>query len=82
MEFFDAYEEVFSAIERFVDEHENAPKKVNVSPVLFGWLLEMKREAVTLQMEEVGEINSMNTRFGQIPLVIDELLSPYEIIVE
>jgi hypothetical protein len=82
MDYFDAYEEVYAAIEHFVEESTKAPRKVNVSPALFRWLLEMKREAVTLHLEEAGEANAIQTRFGYVPIIIDEMLSPYEIIVE
>lgn len=82
MEYFDAYEEVFAAIERFADEHGKAPQRINVSPALYRWLLEMKHEAVTLQLEESGDMNVLNTRFGPIPFVIDELLTPYEVMPE
>ena len=82
MEFFDAYEEVFSAIERFAEEHGHAPKHVSVSPTLYRWLLEMKRESVTLQLEDFGDVNTLNTRFGSITIIVDEMLDPYEILVD
>ncbi len=82
MDFFDAYEELYSAVERFVDEHSKVPSSVSVSPVLFRWLLEMKKEAVSLHFEDATSSNSFNTRFGAIPIVIDEMLSPYDIVVD
>ncbi len=82
MDFFDAYEEVYSAIERFVDEHGRAPSSVSVSPTLFRWLMEMKKEAVTLQLGDIGDVNMLQTRFGPIGISIDEMLSPYDILVE
>ncbi|MBL7997772.1 MAG: hypothetical protein JNL32_03945 [Candidatus Kapabacteria bacterium] len=82
MEYFDAYEEVYSAIERFADEHGKPPATVYVSPVLYRWLMEMKKESVALNMEEASDGNSLQTRFGAIPLALDEMLSPYEILTE
>ena len=82
MEYFDAYEEVYAAIERYIDEHAVRPNHVNVSTTLFRWLLEMKKEAVTHHLEAPEPVLNFATRLGPVPIVIDELLSPYEIIVD
>ncbi len=82
MDYFDAYEEVYSALERYADENGQAPHGISVSPSLFRWLLEMKKEAVTLHLEEPGTANTIHTRFGDLPLSIDEMLSPYDVLVE
>lgn len=82
MEFFDAYEEVYSAVERFVNDHGKIPASICVSPVLYMWIQSMKGEAVAHRMEDPTDSHALSTRFGPIPLVIDEMLSPYEIIVE
>lgn len=82
MDYFDAYEEVYSAVERFADKHGHAPATVSVSPSLYSWIQSMKKEAVAEHADEPTESTMLSTRFGPLPLVIDELLSPYEIIVE
>lgn len=82
-EYFDAYEEVFGAIERHVDEHGSVPTCVYVSSSLFRWLLEINKERVTTQSLAASEsLNHLDSRFGSIELRIDELLSPWEILVE
>lgn len=82
MEYFDAYEEVYSAIERFAEHEGKAPESVSVSPTLYRWLTTMKQESVLLNPEEPLDSGTISTRFGHIPLVIDEMLTPYEILVE
>ncbi|MFN4769217.1 MAG: hypothetical protein ACK45R_01440 [Candidatus Kapaibacterium sp.] len=82
MDFFDAYEEVYSAVERFVEHNGRVPASVSVSPALYSWLQSMKKEAVADPAEEPSDAQMLSTRFGPITLVIDELLSPHEILVE
>ncbi|MFM7774106.1 MAG: hypothetical protein ACKO9V_04555, partial [Candidatus Kapaibacterium sp.] len=64
------------------DRHGHAPVSVSVSPSLYSWIQSMKKEAVSDRAEDSAESRILSTRFGPIPLIIDELLSPYEILVE
>ena len=82
MEFFDAYEELFSAVERFVAQEGRVPESVSVSPSLYSWIQSMKKEAVSHFHEPLSEAQGISTRFGPVSLLIDELLDPYEILVE
>jgi len=82
MDYFDAYEEVYSAIERYADQNGHAPSKICISPSLFRWLREMQKETALLNPDEHQSTSALNTRFGAIPIEIDELLTPYEIITE
>ncbi|MBX7155071.1 MAG: hypothetical protein U0Y96_06650 [Candidatus Kapaibacterium sp.] len=82
MDYFDAYEEVYSAIERYADEHGHPPTKICIAPALYRWLREMQKESALLNPNEEQTASALNTRFGAIPIEIDELLTPYEIITE
>lgn len=80
MNWFDAYEEVYAAVERFVEEHGTPPKEVIVSTTLYTWLVELQRERAMLSGDEAVEPVVLDTPYGVIPVVIDELLDPFEIL--
>jgi hypothetical protein len=41
MEWFDAFEELMTSIDRYFDEHGAPPHEVAVSPQLYAWLLDV-----------------------------------------
>lgn len=82
MDWFDAFDEVFTAIERYVQEHGHRPHQVAVSPRLYTWLAEMQRESALTEGLDVALPVSIDTTYGAIPLVIDERLGPYDILAE
>jgi len=82
MDWFDAFDEVFASVERFVQQHGRAPREVSVSPTLYTWLAELQRESAMLEGIEVSDPVALDTPFGEIALSIDEHLGPYEIHVE
>jgi hypothetical protein len=80
MEWFDAFEELMASIERYVGEHGEAPHEVAVSADLYAWLSDIRRESHLLSGEDPGDPNILPTPHGPVRLVIDEALSPFEII--
>lgn len=82
MDWFDAFDEVFASIERFVTTNGRKPREVSVSPMLFTWLAELQRESAMLEGMDVSDPIVIDTPFGEIPLAIDEHLGDYEIVVE
>ncbi|MCO6466499.1 MAG: hypothetical protein J5I53_07780 [Bradyrhizobiaceae bacterium] len=80
MEWFDAFDEVFASVERYVADHGKAPKEVCVSPTLYTWLAELQRESTVLHGLPYGEFVTLDTPYGAIPIAIDEHLGPFEII--
>ena len=81
MDWFDAFDEVFASVDRFVQQHGKAPREVAVSPTLYTWLAELQRESAMLEGVEVSDPVSIDTPFGALALAIDEQLGPYEISV-
>ncbi len=80
MDYFDAYEEIFARIERYILEHGQLPHALVVSPSLYQWLCQCRKEQLT---EPHGEdLAWFDTPYGKIRLVIDERLDPYEILTE
>lgn len=84
MEYFDAAEEMHSAIQMYVDEHGTYPHRVYVSRELYQWLLEVRREELFLQGErETSQcLSCIPTEYGELHVVVDEALSNFEIVPE
>jgi hypothetical protein len=80
MEWFDAFDEVFASVERYVAEHGKAPAEVAVSPALYLWLAEMQRESALLTGLPMTDPVVLDTAYGSIPIAIDEHLGPFEIL--
>ncbi|MBK6290653.1 MAG: hypothetical protein IPH85_08520 [Ignavibacteria bacterium] len=80
MEWFDAFEELMASIERYVDEHGQAPREVAVSADLYAWLSDIRRESHFLSGGENGDPDLLPTPHGPVRLVIDEALSSFEIV--
>jgi hypothetical protein len=51
-----------------------------VSPQLYAWLSDIRRESSTLSGEDPGDLAEIPTAHGPVRLVIDEALSAYEIV--
>ena len=79
MEWFDAFEELMASIERYVHQHGEPPHEVAVSPMLYGWLSDIRRESESLSGPDGTTPGRIPTPWGEIPLGIDEALSAYEI---
>jgi hypothetical protein len=85
MDYFDATEEFYGSIQDFMRDHEgNCPKRVYVSPTLFQWLSQVRIEEAQLKGDDVKKLDLkfFPTEFGTPRVVIDELLSDYDIISE
>jgi hypothetical protein len=85
MEYFDASEELYGSIHEFMRVHDGkTPEKVSVSPMLFQWLTEIRREEALLKGLNAKklDLSQFPTEFGTHAIVIDEMLSDYEIIAE
>lgn len=85
MEYFDASEELYGSIQDFMRAHDGkSPEKVYVSPTLFQWLVEIRREEAQLKGLNTKKLDLYRfpTEFGTHSIVIDERLSDYEIIAE
>ena len=80
MEWFDAFEELMTTIERFVDQHGHAPKEVAVSPHLYAWLSDIRRESARLNGQELEDLSTIPTSHGPVRLQIDEALNEFEIL--
>lgn len=80
MEWFDAYEELMTSIECYVDEHGKAPQEVAVSPALYAWLSDIRREAQMQFGGEQSEPSILPTPYGPVRLTIDEALSAFDIV--
>lgn len=80
MEWFDAFEELMTTIERFVVQHGHAPKEVAVSPHLYAWLSDIRRESARLSGHEPEDLSTIPTSYGAVRLQIDEALNEFEIL--
>ena len=80
MDYFDAYDEVFTTIEQFISEHGKLPSEVAVSPTLYSWLAEAQREQDFLHGNTSTDPMVFITANGTVHVVIDEALNPYQII--
>lgn len=80
MDYFDAFEEVFARIERYVLEHGEPPQALVISPSLYQWLCDCRKEGRPVVRRD--ELLWLETPYGNIRLVIDERLDPYEILTE
>jgi len=78
--FFDAYDEIFARIEEYIREHGTPPHALVVSPSLYQWLCDCRKEQLVQPRGE--DLIWFDTPHGKIRLVIDERLDPYEIIAE
>ncbi|MGA0833219.1 MAG: hypothetical protein ACO3QO_01690 [Candidatus Kapaibacteriota bacterium] len=82
MDWFDAFDEIFAIVERFVQEHGKRPSCVVVSPNLYTWLAELQRESALIEGIEPALPLSIDTTYGTIPVVIDERLGAYDVAAE
>ncbi|MCX7929248.1 MAG: hypothetical protein N2663_00785 [Chlorobi bacterium] len=80
MDYFDAYEEIYTRIERYMLEHGTLPHALVVSPSLYQWLCDCRKESV--EQPHTDDLMWFETPHGKIRLVIDERLDPYEILTE
>ncbi|MCX8051907.1 MAG: hypothetical protein N3B17_08460 [Chlorobi bacterium] len=80
MDYFDAYEEIFARIERYMLEHGTLPHALVMSPSLYQWLCDCRKESLDSVRGE--ELLWFDTPHGKIRIVIDERLDPYEILTE
>lgn len=80
MDYFDAFDEVFSSIERYVQENGHPPHEIVVAPALYTWLADVQRETDLLEGLEVTDPVVLETPYGAVKIVIDETLSPYDIV--
>ncbi|MCS6808583.1 MAG: hypothetical protein RML40_03580 [Bacteroidota bacterium] len=85
MEYFDAAEEIYESIQRFMIENNGAcPTRVYLSPTLFQWLTQIRREEIALRGQDPStlDLSVFPTEFCSPNVVIDEQLSDFEIITE
>lgn len=84
MEYFDAAEEMHTAIQMYVDEHGTAPHRVYVSRELYQWLIEIRREELLLHSESEATacLNCIATEYGDLQLAVDESLTNFQIVPE
>ncbi len=80
MEWFDAFEELMVSIERYVQQHGEPPHEVAVSPLLYGWLSDIRRESEALAGTVHTDPGIIPTPWGNVPLIIDEALTAYDIV--
>lgn len=80
MDYFDAYEEIFAQVERYMLEHGSLPRVIVVSPSLYQWLCDCRKENIEHPIAD--DLIWFETPHGKIRLVIDERLDPYEILTE
>lgn len=82
MDYFDAFDEVFASIERHVQEHGSTPTDIVVSPGLYMWLADLLREEDLLRGLDITDPVVLETPYGPVSIVIDEALSPYEVLTQ
>ena len=82
MDFFDAFAEVYTSIERHVLEHGVPPVEIVVAPSLYSWLADVLREEELLRGRAMTDPVLLDTPFGPIRIVIDETMSPYDILTQ
>jgi len=81
MEHFDAFEEMFALIERYRHEHGHLPHALVVSPSLFQWICDCRKEMLGENFTPTDRA-WLHTPLGNVRLVIDERLDPFEILTE
>ena len=82
MDQFDAFAEVYTSIERHVMEHGVPPTEIVVAPSLYSWLRDILREEELLQGRAITDPVLLETPFGRVRLVIDETMSPYDVLTQ
>ncbi|MCU0424924.1 MAG: hypothetical protein MUF71_04785 [Candidatus Kapabacteria bacterium] len=85
MEYFDAAEEIYGSIHKFMDKNNGTcPAKLYLSPTLFQWLTQVRIEETQLKGQDPNtlDLHTFPTEFGSPHVVIDEQLSDFEIITE
>jgi hypothetical protein len=88
MDYFDASEELHNSIQEFMREHAGkAPERLYVAPTLYEWLASIRRDELLLEGRNpatlnAGDLSTYPSEVGPLALVIDELLSDYEIVPE
>lgn len=82
MEYFDAFDEVFASIDRYVQENGAPPHEIVVSPALYMWLAELQREENTLHGIDITDPVLLETPHGNVRIVIDETMSPYDVLAQ
>lgn len=80
MDYFDAFDEVFASVERYVHEHGEPPHEIVVSPALYTWLAEIQREDTLLHGLDITDPVMLETPYGAVRIVIDETMSPYDVV--
>jgi len=82
MEWFDALDELYAVVERYVQDHGTKPGEVSISPALYTWLAELQRESAMLEGIPVADLVTLDTQYGPVPIAIDEKLGAFEIVAE
>jgi hypothetical protein len=80
MDWFDAFDEVFASVERYVAEHGTPPQELAVSSSLYAWIAELQHESDMLGGMESSESVVLETPHGLVQLVINDELSAYDIV--
>jgi|DewCreStandDraft_5_1066085.scaffolds.fasta_scaffold00820_16 hypothetical protein len=81
MEHFDAFEEIFAHIERYMLEHGHVPRALVVSPSLYQWLCDCRKDTPG-HTPTAEDLRWLETPHGKVRLIIDERLDPFEILTE
>jgi hypothetical protein len=85
MDYFDASEELHQSIQNYMDAHDGKPpQRLLIAPGLYHWLVQIRKDESLLagQNPDTIDFSVFPTEVGPLPLVIDELLSDFEIIPE
>lgn len=82
MDYFDAFAEVYGSIERHVHDHGVPPAEIVIAPSLYTWLCDVLREEELLRGTAITDPVMLDTPFGAVKIVIDETLSPYDIMTQ
>ncbi|MDZ4744706.1 MAG: hypothetical protein SGJ05_01740 [bacterium] len=80
MDYFDAFDEVFASIDTYYRDHGHSPHDIAVSPSLYAWFAELQRESAMLAGIEMSYPVIIETPYGPVGLIIDERLSPYDVV--
>ncbi len=85
MQEFEPLEELHNSIERFRSQHNGTyPTSILVSPALYQWLANLKREEALYKYIPLNDIDTSYIEIGgkEFRLQVDEALGNFEILAE
>lgn len=84
MDYFDASDEIQTAVQDYISTKGIQPHLLSVSPMLFQWLVKMRHEEAFLHGEKLDSVRPefFLPNVGILPLLVDETLNDFQVIPE